>query len=169
MARSSPQLAPVTPQGGCRPARAIVRAVTATKHELGLLPLHRVVSYGSTLEVRALLMRLSSHHQRARGEALAVVPPLRAAWTRCLPVAISAAAAKPQLSLCSSEHLSQIQNMSIFQAAHFGSVGRVWVIRLCVGWFGGWAVFSLSFQFLVFQFLVFSFEFLVFSFFTYQK
>ena len=54
-ARSSPQLAPVILQGGvgsrCHPSRAVVRDVTATKHEPGLSPLHRVVSYGSALEV----------------------------------------------------------------------------------------------------------------------
>ena len=77
----------VAPSGGvgsrCRRARAIVHAVTPTKHESGLSPLHRVVSYGSALGDRALLMSLLSHHQRARGEAFAVVPPLPDAWARC--------------------------------------------------------------------------------------
>ena len=86
---------PVTLQGGvgsrCRPARAIVRAVTATKHEPGLSPLNRVVSYGSVMEVWALSMRLLSHYQRARSEVFAVVPLWRAALTRWLSVAISAA------------------------------------------------------------------------------
>ena len=49
----------------CPPARAIVRAVTVTKHELGLSPFFRVVSYGSAAESRALPVRLLSHHQRA--------------------------------------------------------------------------------------------------------
>ena len=81
-ATRSPQLVPVTLQGGvgsrCQPARAVVRAVTATKHEPGLSPLHRVVSYGSAMEVWDLLMRLS-HNQRARSEAFAGVPLQRAA------------------------------------------------------------------------------------------
>ena len=50
-ARTSPQLVPVTTRRGvgsrCQPAHAIGRAATATKHEPGLSPLHRVVSYGS--------------------------------------------------------------------------------------------------------------------------
>ena len=50
-------------------------AVTATKHELGLSPLYRVVSYGSALEVWALLMRLShpacTRRSTCRGAALA--------------------------------------------------------------------------------------------------
>ena len=80
-ARRSPQLVPATPLGGvgsrCPIARAIVRAVTATKHEPRLPPSYRVVSYGSALEVWALL-------QRARSEGMSVVPPQRAAWIRCL-------------------------------------------------------------------------------------
>ena len=50
-AMSSPQPAPVTGGVGsrCLPARAIVRAVTATKHEPGLSPLYRVVSHGSVV------------------------------------------------------------------------------------------------------------------------
>ena len=44
----------VTNEGGigsrCPPARAIVRAVTATKHEPGLSPLYRAVWYGSAME-----------------------------------------------------------------------------------------------------------------------
>ena len=95
LATSSPQLAPVTPSCGvgsrCRPARVIVRAVTATKHEPGLSPLHRVVSYGSALGDRALLMRLLSYHQSARGEAFAVVPP-------CEPPARQWRQARPQQS-----------------------------------------------------------------------
>ena len=58
-----PQSVPVTLQGGvgsrCRPTRAIVRAMTATKHEPGLSPSYRVVSYGPALEVWVLLVRLS--------------------------------------------------------------------------------------------------------------
>ena len=64
-----------------------MRAVTATKHEPRLPPSYRVVSYGSALEVWALL-------QRARSEGLVVVPPQRAAWIRCLSAVISDAAAK---------------------------------------------------------------------------
>ena len=84
-ARRSPQLVLLAPRGGvgsrCPPARAIVRAVTATKHEPGLSPSYRVVSYGSALEVWALLMRLSGC-QGARSEGFAVVatdkpPPSR--------------------------------------------------------------------------------------------
>ena len=59
--RRSPQLVPVTPPGGdgsrCPPARAVVRAATATKHEPGLSPSYRVVSYGPALEFWVLLMR----------------------------------------------------------------------------------------------------------------
>ena len=59
-ARRSPQLVPVTLQGGvgsrCQPARAVVRAVTATKHEPGLSPSCRVVSCGSAMEVWVLLV-----------------------------------------------------------------------------------------------------------------
>ena len=95
--RRSPQLVPVTPRGGvgsrCQPALAIARPVTATKHEPGLSPLCRVVSYDSAVEVWAFLVRLSPH-QRARSKVFAVVPPWRAAWTRWLSVVISAAAAK---------------------------------------------------------------------------
>ena len=69
-AKRSPQLVPVTTPGGvgsrCLPAHAVVRAVTATKHELGLSPIYRFVSYGSAMEVLALLLRLS-HCLRARG------------------------------------------------------------------------------------------------------
>ena len=50
------------------PARAIVRAVTVTKHEPGLSPSCRVVSYGSALEVC----------QGAGWEVFAVVPLKRA-------------------------------------------------------------------------------------------
>ena len=64
------QIVPVTTRGGvgsqCLPARAIVRAVTATKHDLGFSPSYRVVSNGSAMEVWAFMVRLS-HHQRALG------------------------------------------------------------------------------------------------------
>ena len=54
-ARRSPQLVPSTTLGGVgsrrQPAHAIARAATATKHEPGLSPSCRVVSYGSALEV----------------------------------------------------------------------------------------------------------------------
>ena len=40
----------------CQPARALVRAVTATKHEPGLSPSCRVVSCGSAMEVWVLLV-----------------------------------------------------------------------------------------------------------------
>ena len=76
-ARRWSQLVPVTPAGGvgsrCPLARAIVRAVTATKHERGSLPSFRVVSYSSAPEVWVFLMRFS-HCQRARSEGFAVVP-----------------------------------------------------------------------------------------------
>ena len=85
-AKRSPQLVPVRTPGGvgsrCQPVRAIVRAVTATKHGPGLSSLHRVVSYVSAIEVWAVLMRLLSHYQRARSEEFAVVPLKRAALTR---------------------------------------------------------------------------------------
>ena len=80
-ARRSPQLVPFTPPGGvgsrCPPAHAVVRAATATKHEPGLSPSYRVVSYGSAMEVWALLVRLSNC-QRPRSELFAVVPLWRA-------------------------------------------------------------------------------------------
>ena len=57
----------------CPPVHAIVRAVTATKHEPGLSPSYRVVSNGSALEVWSAPVRLS-HCQRARSEGSAVVP-----------------------------------------------------------------------------------------------
>ena len=92
-ATRSPQLVPVKMQGGvgslCLSARAVVRAVTAEKHEPGLSPLYRVVSCDSAMEAWALLMRLLSHYQRARGVTFAVVPLLRAAWIRWLSVVIS--------------------------------------------------------------------------------
>ena len=69
----------------------------------------------SAMEVWALLMRLS-HFLRARGEVFAVVPLWRAAWTRCLSVEISEAAAKHCFSLCSTEHPFQTQNLSISHA-----------------------------------------------------
>ena len=152
LARSSPQLAPVTPQGGCRPARAIVRAVTATKQELGLLPLHRVVSYGSTLEVRALLMRLSSHHQRARGEALAVVPPLRAAWTRCLPVAISAAQQSPNFRCVHRNIYHRFRTCQFFRRPIWVGGSGVGDSVVC------WVVWWLGSFFFFFEFSVFSFS-----------
>ena len=90
-------LIPVTPQSGVGsrspPARTVVRAVTATKHEPGLSLSYRVVSYGLALEVWAFLVRLS-HCQRARSEVFAVVPLWRAAWIRWLSVVKSEAAAK---------------------------------------------------------------------------
>ena len=54
---------PLTLQSGvgsrCPPVRAVVRAVTATKHEPGLSPVNRVVLYSSALEAWAVLVRLS--------------------------------------------------------------------------------------------------------------
>ena len=118
-ARRSPQLVPVSARGGvgsrCPPARAVVRAATATKHELGLSPFDRVVSHCSAVDVWALLVRLS-HCQRARSEVFAVVPLWRAAWTRWLSVVISEAVAKHCFSLCSTEQPSQIQSQSDFRA-----------------------------------------------------
>ena len=102
-ARRSPQLVLATLQGvgsRCQPAHAVVRAATATKHEPGLSPSNRVVSYGSAMEVWALLMRLLSRYQRARSEVFAVVPLWRPALTRWLSVAMCAAAAKLFFSLC---------------------------------------------------------------------
>ena len=97
-ARRSPQLVPVSSRGGvgsrCQPAHAIARPETATKHEPGLSPLYRVVSYGSTREVWALPLRLLSRYLRARGEAFAVVPLWRAARIRWISVVMSEAAAK---------------------------------------------------------------------------
>ena len=71
---------PSTTQGGagsrCPPAHAIVRAAIATKREPGLSSSYRVVSYGSPMEVWALLVRslsLPAYTQRSirRGAALA--------------------------------------------------------------------------------------------------
>ena len=62
-------------------------------------------------------MRSLSHLQRARSESCAVVPLWRAAWTRWLSVVISAVAAKLCYLLCSTEHLFQIQNLSVVHAA----------------------------------------------------
>ena len=45
----------------CQLARAVVRAATATKHEPGLSPSYLVESYGSAMEVWALLRRLSHY------------------------------------------------------------------------------------------------------------
>ena len=89
-ARRSPQLVPVNrPQDGvgsrCPPARAVVRAANATKHEPGLSPSYRVVSYGSALEAWALPMRLLLHLITSVHSAkylFAVVPLWRAAWIR---------------------------------------------------------------------------------------
>ena len=109
-ARRSPQLAPVTLHGGvgsrCPPARAIVRAVTATKHEPGLSPSYRVVSYGSAMEVRAL-----------HGEVVS----LPACTRRSICCGAAPAQARPQQStvLCCAqrtEQPSQIQNQSDFRA-----------------------------------------------------
>ena len=115
-ARRSPQLVPVTPRGGvwsrCPPARATVRAVTSTKHEPGLSPSYRVVSYGQALEVWTFLMR---HHQCARSEGFVVVPLQRAACTHIFSV-IGEAGAKQCFSLCSTEQPSQIQNQPEFRA-----------------------------------------------------
>ena len=72
------------------------------EHEPGLSPSYRVASYGSALEVWALLVRLS-HCQRARSELI-----------RWLSVVIRAAAAKHCFMLCSTEHRSQTRNLSIF-------------------------------------------------------
>ena len=47
--------------------RRIPMPVSPRRHEPGLSPLYRVVSYGSAMKVWALLMILS-HHLRARGE-----------------------------------------------------------------------------------------------------
>ena len=72
--RGSLQPFPDTTIGGvgsrCQPARAIARAATAMKHEPGLSPLYRVVSYGSAREVWALPMRLLSRYLRARMSCL---------------------------------------------------------------------------------------------------
>ena len=70
-ARRSPQLVPVTMQGGvgsrCLPARAVMRAITATKHEPGLSPSYSGASYGSAMEAWVRLMGLLlSHFQRER-------------------------------------------------------------------------------------------------------
>ena len=66
----SPPLVPVTTLGGvgsrCQQAHAIARAATATKHERGLSPLCCVVSYGSAMEVWALLMRSSQYLRGCR-------------------------------------------------------------------------------------------------------
>ena len=114
----NPRLVPVTLRGGvgsrCPPARAIVRAVTATKHEPGLSPSHCVVSYGSALEVWALLVGLSlpgcTQRRIRRGAALA---------SRLDPLAFSGdkrGRCKALFSLCSTEQPSQIQNQSKFRA-----------------------------------------------------
>ena len=47
-----------------------------------------------------------------------MVPLWRAAWTRCLSVVISEAAAKHCFSLCSTQQFSEIQNQSDFPATH---------------------------------------------------
>ena len=89
--RRPPQLIPATLQGGvgsrCQPPRAVVRAVNATKHKPGLSPSYRVVSYGSAVEVWALLTRPLSHYMRARGATFAVVPHWRAdpQWRQARP------------------------------------------------------------------------------------
>ena len=103
------------------PARAIVRAVTATKHEAGFSPFCRVVSYGSAMEVWTLPTRLPSHYQRARSQLLAVVPLLRAALTRWFLVAISAAAAKLCFSLCST---ASIQDSDFCNLENLGALGH---------------------------------------------
>ena len=64
----------------------------------------------------ALVMRSLSHHLRARRELLATVPLLRAALTRRLSVAKSAAAAKLCYLLYSTKHPLQIQNLSVVHA-----------------------------------------------------
>ena len=69
-----------------------MRDVTATKHEPGLSPSYRVVSYGSAMEVWAHVVRLS-HCHRARSEGFAVAV-LRATLIRWPSVVISAAAPK---------------------------------------------------------------------------
>ena len=62
-----------------------------------------------------LLVRFS-HCQRAHIELFTVVPQWRAAWVRWLSVVISEAAAMHCFSLCSTEHLFQIQNQAVFRA-----------------------------------------------------
>ena len=111
--RRSPQLVPVTTPDAvgsrCQPAPAVVRAVTATKHELGLSRTAQQWKFG-------LLVR-KNYYQCARSEVLALLPRWRAAWTRWLSVVISeAAAAKHSFSMCATEHPFQIQNLSIFHA-----------------------------------------------------
>ena len=111
-ARRSPQLVPVTLSGGvgprCQPAHAVVRAVTATKHEPGLSPSYRVVSYGSAMEVWPSV-RAARYLLWCRF--------CEAAWTRRLSVVTSdEAAAKHFFSLCSTGNPFQIQNLSVFCA-----------------------------------------------------
>ena len=109
-ARRSPQSVPVTTQGGvgsrCQPAQAIAGAATATKHEPGMSPLHRVVSYGSATEVwppDEIALSSSACTQRSIrcGAALA---------SRLDPLT------KLSSLLCSTEHLFQIQNPSVVHA-----------------------------------------------------
>ena len=68
-ARRSRQPVPVTPQSGvgsrCIAARALVRAVTATKHELGLSPSYRVVSYSPAMEAWAIPIETPGEDQKA--------------------------------------------------------------------------------------------------------
>ena len=115
-ARRSPQHVPVTTPGRvgsrCQPAHAIERAATATKHEPGLSPSCRVVSYGSAMDVWALIVSPPACTRRniCRGARW------RAAWFRWLTVVISEAAAKHGFSLCSTVHPVQIQNLSVFHA-----------------------------------------------------
>ena len=76
LAKRSPELVPVTVQGGvgsrCLPARAVVRAVTATKHELGLPPSSRVVSCGSApTENASLSLPVCTQQGTCRGAVLA--------------------------------------------------------------------------------------------------
>ena len=70
-----------------------LRRARCNRHEPGLSPSYRVLSYGSDMEVWAFLARLS-HCWRARSEVFAVEPLQRAAWTRWPSVVMSQAAAK---------------------------------------------------------------------------
>ena len=116
--RPPPQLVPVALECGvgygCRPARVIVCAVTATKHEPGLslfFVLYRASQqwrFGLLDEI-ALSLPTCTQRSFCRGAALA---------SRFDPLAFSdeRGRSKALFSLCSAEHQLQIQNLSIFHA-----------------------------------------------------
>ena len=114
--RSSSRLCstvPTTSKWVGQPGHVIVRAATDAKHESGLSTSCLVVSYGSAMEVWALLMRLS-HYLRTRGEVSAVVPRWRAAWARWHSAGVIEIAVKHCFSMYSTEHSFQTQTLSIF-------------------------------------------------------